>query len=76
MNTNERIDLLDDAQCKLSEAIELIETALKGTEYEAHASAYILGHLENWVDSDNSYNMGIQQYMDALIDEGLNEIEE
>jgi len=69
MNKNERLYLLDDAQCKLSEAIELIETALKGTKYEAHARAYILGHLKNWIDAHNSYNMGIQQYMDALIDE-------
>jgi oligoribonuclease (3'-5' exoribonuclease) len=76
MNTNERINLLDDAQCKLSEAIELIQTALKGTEYESHAEAYILGHLENWIDAHSSFNMGVQQYMDALIDEDISEIEE
>lgn len=76
MNTNERIDLLDDAQCKLSEAIELIRTALKGTEHETHARYYILGHLENWIDAQSSFNMGIQQYMDALIDEDISEIEE
>ena len=65
MNKQDRIDLLDEAQCKLAEAMECIAAALKGTEYEAHAQAYILGHLESWMDSDR-YNMGIQQYMDAL----------
>ena len=65
MNKQDRIDLLDEAQCKLAEAIELIETALRGTEHEAHAQAYIIGHLGSWMDSDR-YNMGIQQYMDAL----------
>jgi hypothetical protein len=52
----ERIDMLNEAQRKLAEAIELIGCAVQGTEYEASADAYILGHLRAWMDGDNKYD--------------------
>jgi len=75
METNERIDLLREAQNKLYETINLIEAALQGTSHERHADAYILGHLNSWIDA-GGYDMGIQQYMDRLEIEELEERDE
>ena len=66
MKTLERIELLREAQHQLLKAIENIFYALKGTEHEAHANAYILSHLEDWIDASGSYNMGIEQYIEEL----------
>jgi oligoribonuclease (3'-5' exoribonuclease) len=65
----ERIELLEEAQAKLGEAIGLIEEALKGSSHQRHAETYILSHLNNWVDSGNRFDMGIQQYIDKLKEE-------
>lgn len=67
-DTQERIELLIEAQQKLSETVALIEEALKGTTHERHADAYIIGHLNNWIDG-SGYDMGIQQYIDKLQEE-------
>ena len=67
-DTQERIELLIEAQQKLSETVALIEEALKGTSHERHANAYIIGHLNNWIDG-SGYDMGIQQYIDKLQEE-------
>jgi hypothetical protein len=72
----ERIELLTEAQEKLEEAIALVEQGLMGTSHQRHAEAYILGHLRNWVDSSNRFDMGIQQYIDKLQEEGEYEDEE
>jgi len=70
MNTQDRIELLDNAQYRLAEAIGYIKDALKGTEHERHAEYYIIGHLRSWLNSDGyGFNMGIQQYIDALFNE-------
>ena len=65
MNTENKIDSLFQAQCLIAEATQLIQHALDGTEQEFHADAYIVSHLNNWIDS-NGYDMGIQQYIDEL----------
>ena len=65
MNTENKIDSLFQAQCLIAEATQLIQNALHGTEHEFHADAYIISHLNNWIDS-NGYDMGIQQYIDEL----------
>ena len=65
MNTENKIDSLFQAQCLITEATQLIQNALHGTEHEFHADAYIISHLNNWIDS-NGYDMGIQQYIDEL----------
>jgi hypothetical protein len=75
MPIGERIELLMEAQQKLSETVDLIEQALKGTSHERHADAYIIGHLNNWIDG-SGYDMGIQQYMDKLQEESEYEEEE
>jgi hypothetical protein len=69
MPTEERIELLSEAQAKLAEAISLIEQGLRGTSHQRHAESYLLGHLNNWMDSGNRFDMGIQQYIDKLEEE-------
>jgi hypothetical protein len=75
MDKHERVDLLIEAQEKLSQAISLIEEGLKGTPHERHADAYIIGHLRSWIDA-YGYDMGIQQYIDRLYEEDEEEDEE
>ena len=75
MDKHERVDLLMEAQDKLSQAISLIEEGLKGTSHERHADAYIIGHLRSWIDA-SGYDMGIQQYIDRLYSEDEEEDED
>ena len=72
----ERIDLLMEAQDGLRNVITLIKKALMGTSQSSYANAYIIKHLENWVDSEGRYDMGIQQFIDRLEEEGQYEDEE
>jgi len=48
----ERADQLVDAQDKINEAIELIRSAVHGTDQEATAAAYILPNLAIWASDD------------------------
>jgi hypothetical protein len=66
MTLQDRINMLEQAQDHLSEAIELISQALQDTEHDRHADAYIIAHLNNWIDAQG-YDTGIQQYIDDLI---------
>ena len=66
MTISERVNHLQEAQTYLNEAIELISTALQDTEHERHADAYIIAHLNNWVDAQG-YDTGIEQYIQELL---------
>jgi len=73
-----RVAALEEAKDMLGQVVEIISYALKGTTHQRHAEAYILPHLNDWID-DSGYNMGIQQYIDALIggdddEESLDEV--
>jgi hypothetical protein len=73
-----RLAALEEAKDMLGQVVEIISYALKGTTHQRHAEAYILPHLNDWID-DSGYNMGIQQYIDALIggdddEESLDEV--
>ena len=69
MNKRDRIEALHDAERQLNLAMDNIKAALRGTSHEGHANAYILPHLRSWLDSDNSFNMGIHQYINRLDEE-------
>lgn len=71
MTLHERIDLLTDAKNDIGEAIEKIKMALQGTNHEAHADAYIIPHLQIWIDSVAymSKDCGIEQYIELLQNE-------
>jgi hypothetical protein len=66
MDLRDRKQVLYEAMDQLDSAIDNIRVALRGTSFEGHANAYIIGHLRSWIDSDNSFNMGVQQYIDRL----------
>jgi len=70
MDIQERKDILQEAMEQLNAAIGNIETALRGTSHESHSQAYLVGHLRSWVDAEGTYNMGIQQYIDRLDEDG------
>lgn len=65
MTKTDRIEMLKDAIDHLSSAIQLIADALQGTEHEAHADAYILTHLQNWIHS-HGYDMGVEEYIKEI----------
>ena len=50
----ERIDDLLDAREALEQAIALIRGAVSDTEEELRASAYILPHLESWIEGEDT----------------------
>jgi len=68
MTIQERIHLLEEAQTHFNEAIDLIRQALQDTEHERHADAYIIAHLNNWIDAQG-YDTGIQQYIEEILNE-------
>ena len=68
MTLQDRINMLEQEQDHLSEAIGLITQALQDTEHERHADAYIIAHLNNWVDAQG-YDTGIQQYIEQIMNE-------
>jgi len=69
MDIRDRKQALYNAMDQLDSAINNIRVALRGTTFESHADAYIIGHLRHWVDGEGTYNMGIQQYINKLDDE-------
>ena len=59
-NENQKIDEVDDkiqaleeAEEKIYLAIELITQAVKGTSCQVSAEAYIIPHLQNWINDEN-----------------------
>ena len=68
----DKIEELENAKYSLEEAIELIYGAVKGTHLQARARAYIIPHLESWLEEHHCS-------IDSLIEElesDLNDIEE
>ena len=68
MKREDKIDLLNEATEQLLAAVNNIEEALRGTSLAGHANAYIIPHLHSWINSDNRFNMGVQQYIESLYD--------
>jgi len=66
LTRDERLDLLNDAQYKLRDAIDLIREAVEGTEEERMAEAYIIPHLENWTEGVNRYDHTIPKIYNAI----------
>jgi hypothetical protein len=55
MNTQDRINNLQEAQDLIREAIDLIESALRGTDSENHADAYLIPQLKMAISDDHGY---------------------
>lgn len=73
MENTERIELLNEAERLIAEAIGNITTALKGTSQETEANAYIIGHLNSWIGNGNPYDKSIDKYIAGLKDEEPND---
>ena len=75
MDNEERTELLEQAQNKINEAIELIEEALEGTHLSSEASAYIIAHLNGWANGDNPYDStAIPKLIEHLEYEDINKM--
>ena len=74
-NTDERIDMLQEAYDSLEKSIALISDALRGTSLNSHANSYIIPHLRGWLDGER-YNMGITRYQESLLRDGEEEDED
>jgi hypothetical protein len=58
---------LEEAQEMIREAAEMIRCALEGTQYENHADAYLLGHLEDMAsDNPTDRNCSIVYYTEMI----------
>ena len=68
----DRIDMLEQAQQNLKEAITLIKDALHRTEHETHAHSYIIAHLQDWLTHPR-FNMGLDDYIEAFKNYGVEE---
>jgi len=67
MTNDERIEMLQDAQQLIDEAIEAIRGAIRGTEVEPGAEAYVLPTLQMCASAEHEY-LGSQPYnLDELI---------
>jgi hypothetical protein len=73
MTKLERIELLENAEQLIAEAIANIEEALYGTDNENLANAYIIPHLNTWIGNGNPYDKSIDKYIDDLRTEDLDE---
>ncbi len=79
MKTVERIEILWDARDCLYEAVNAIETAVRGTSLEARAKAYLLPALKEAIGSGAEYApmpSSLYELLDALEHEAYTEITE
>lgn len=66
LSVEERVELLEDAQTKINEAIELIREAVYETSFENSSESYLIGHLDNWVNGNNPYDEHIPKIIEEL----------
>lgn len=66
MEVTERIELLEEAENMIFEAIANIETALHKTSEFNHANSYLIPHLKTWVGNGNPYDTSIRDYIEKL----------
>ena len=65
--TEARIHSLEDAMQLIGEAIELIQDAVDGTDHESSAEAYIISHLQNWMDGrHNPYDESCAKLIEEI----------
>lgn len=61
MTYEDRAEMCEEASEMLRECIGLLRQAVRGTDREGEAMAYIIPHLESWVEYANR-NSGIMDY--------------
>lgn len=66
MELIERVELLEEAESLILQAIENIKIALKGTGEFEHANSYIIPHLKTWIGDGNPYDTSIRNYIENI----------
>jgi hypothetical protein len=66
MTKSDQIELLENAQMKINEAIELIEEAVSGTDNQMSVDAYLVAHLDNWANGGNPYDQTIPVLIEEM----------
>ncbi len=67
----EKINLLEEAQLDINNAIRKIRKALKGTNRESYTEMYIIGHLDNWANADYTGDTNIPALMEEFYNEEI-----
>ncbi len=67
LSKEERLEQLHEARELLEQVIELVRTAVQGTQQGVYANAYIIPHLESWVDQEHS---SIEKLNEAFEEQG------
>ena len=68
MELKERIEMIEEAQEKMLDAIELVQKAVKNTENERNTEAYWISHAKI-LASDNHGFLSKDKNLDTIIEE-------
>lgn len=73
MRASERVVMLEEAQEKIGEAINLIKKAVDNTgQIERSCKAYIIAHLEGWAEGTNPYDdTAIPRIIERISEDGV-----
>lgn len=71
MTNEDRAEICEEASEMLQECIALLRQAVRGTDMEGQANAYIIPHLESWAEYANR-NYGIMDYAEYFYEKHLN----
>ena len=71
MTDSERIQMLEEAQEKINEAVHLIRGSMDGTNNEAYSERYIIGHLSNWANGGNPHDETIPVLIEKIQNEEI-----
>ena len=69
----ERLEMLDSAQEKLSEAYDLVKEAINGSGSEENIKAYFLDHLKIMISEGHGFlsnDLNIEKIKEALKEDG------
>jgi len=66
ISIQDRIDMLEEAQDLINQAIDQIQQAVKGTSVDRIVQAYTISHLDNWANGGNPHDMTIPVIIDSL----------
>ena len=67
MDTQERIDALEDARERINEAVEIIGYAVRGTKQADRVRSYLISSLEMAASEDSQWLGGNMGNIDATI---------
>jgi len=69
MKKYEKLEMLEEAQAKLNEGLDLIKDAMSDTEdigLRRQLDAYMIPHLENWINGGNPYDFTLDKLIEKV----------